>query len=132
MQNVVAVLIILAVMPAFGITHERVRGGNMRKCPYCAEEIQEEAIKCRHCGSSLEDASWSGKRLFRSKIDRKLAGICGGMGVYFSCDPTLIRVAWVLAAFLSGGLAVVAYLVLIFVIPNENPGSRLLGRAVQV
>jgi phage shock protein C len=54
------------------------------------------------------------------------------MGVYFSCDPTLIRVAWVLAAFLSGGLAVVAYLVLIFVIPNENPGSRLVGRAVQV
>jgi phage shock protein C len=42
------------------------------------------------------------------------------MGSYFDCDPTLIRIAWVLAAFLSGGLAVLAYLVLIFVVPNEG------------
>jgi phage shock protein C len=48
------------------------------------------------------------------------------MGKYFGCDPTLIRVAWIVAAFLSGGLAVLAYLVLIFVIPNEvHPSSGL-------
>lgn len=92
----------------------------MRKCPYCAEQIQDDAIRCRHCGSNLANASWSGKRLLRSRLDRKLAGICGGMGSYFDCDPTLIRIAWVLAAFLSGGLAVLAYLVLIFVVPNEG------------
>ncbi len=65
----------------------------MRKCPYCAEEIQDEAIKCRHCGSSLEASAWSEKKLFRSRLDRKLAGICGGMGSYFGCDSTLMRVA---------------------------------------
>jgi phage shock protein C len=41
------------------------------------------------------------------------------MGSYFGFDSTLMRVAWVLAAFLSGGLAILAYLVLIFVVPNE-------------
>jgi len=41
------------------------------------------------------------------------------MGTYFGCDSTLMRVAWVLAAFISGGLAILAYLVLIFVVPNE-------------
>ncbi len=104
----------------------------MQKCPYCAEEIQDEAIKCRHCGSNLDKSSWSGKRLFRSRADRKLAGISGGMGSYLDCDSTLIRVGWVLATFVSGGLAILAYLVLIFIIPNEGKATQGQAHAVQM
>jgi len=46
------------------------------------------------------------------------------MGSYFGCDSTLIRVGCVLAGFLSGGLAILAYLVLIFVVPNEPYPSQ--------
>jgi phage shock protein PspC (stress-responsive transcriptional regulator) len=92
----------------------------MKKCSYCAEEIQDEAIKCRYCGTNLAVSGWSGKRLYRSESDRKLAGISGGLGEYFGCDSTLVRIAWVVAAFLSAGMAVLAYLVLIFIIPKEH------------
>jgi phage shock protein C len=68
----------------------------------------------------LEVPHWPGKRLYRSRHDRKIAGICGGLGEYFNVDPTLVRVAWVIATFLSAGIAILFYLVLIFVIPNED------------
>jgi phage shock protein C len=68
----------------------------------------------------LKGSNWTAKRLYRSRNDRQLAGICGGLGDYFDCDSTLIRVAWVIAIFLSAGLALLAYFVLIFIIPNED------------
>ena len=43
------------------------------------------------------------KKLYRSKTDRRIAGVCGGLGNYFDIDPTIIRLAWVVALFFAGG-----------------------------
>jgi phage shock protein C len=58
------------------------------------------------------------RKLYRSKTDRKVAGICGGLAQYFNLDATLIRVLFVVLAVL-GGSGLVIYLVMWIIVPNE-------------
>jgi phage shock protein C len=65
------------------------------------------------------------RRLYRSRHDRQLAGVAAGMAEYLEVDPTLVRVLWILSAFL-GGFTIVLYIILAFVVPLEpaaGPGS---------
>lgn len=62
------------------------------------------------------------KRLYRSKKDRIIAGVCGGLGEYLGIDPTIVRVIWLLFVFM-GGMGVLAYIICWVVIP-ENPSQK--------
>jgi len=65
------------------------------------------------------------RRLYRSRSERVLTGIAGGIAEYLEVDPTVVRILWVLAAIFSGGLAVLLYIVLAFVIqPNPYQTRR--------
>lgn len=59
-------------------------------------------------------------KLYRSKSDRMISGVCGGMGDYFKIDPSFIRIAWVLATLFSVGIGVLIYILLIFILPEES------------
>jgi phage shock protein PspC (stress-responsive transcriptional regulator) len=60
------------------------------------------------------------KKLYRSRTDRMIGGVCGGLGRYFSMDPTLVRVIAVLLMLLTGVLpGVIAYLVIMLIVPLE-------------
>lgn len=59
------------------------------------------------------------KRLYRSNSERMIKGICGGLAEYFNIDPTIVRLVFVALAF-AGGASLYAYLIGIFVIPNER------------
>ncbi len=58
------------------------------------------------------------KRLYRSRLDRMIGGVCGGLGDYFDIDPTVVRLLFVFGTLL-GGPGVIAYLILLVVVPLE-------------
>ena len=60
------------------------------------------------------------KRLTRSRTERMIAGVCGGIAEYIGIDPTLVRVIWVLIT-LMAGVGALLYLILWVVMPLEQP-----------
>jgi phage shock protein PspC (stress-responsive transcriptional regulator) len=58
-----------------------------------------------------------GKRLQRSRLNRTIAGVCGGIADYYGWDPTLVRVAWIVLTLL-GGSGILLYLVMWLVMPD--------------
>jgi phage shock protein PspC (stress-responsive transcriptional regulator) len=63
------------------------------------------------------------RRLYRSRGDRVIAGVCGGIARYFNVDPVLVRVGAVALVFL-GGAGLLAYIAAVLLIPNEGEGGR--------
>ncbi|HEY4720429.1 MAG TPA: PspC domain-containing protein [Anaerolineae bacterium] len=59
------------------------------------------------------------RRLSRSKTDTMIGGVCGGLGAYFSIDPTLVRLAFVLLA-VFGGSGVLIYFIMWIIVPEEG------------
>lgn len=58
------------------------------------------------------------KRLYRSRDNRMIAGVCAGLAEYVEIDPTIVRLLFVLGLF-AGGATFWAYLVMMLVIPEE-------------
>ncbi len=67
------------------------------------------------------------KRLVRTRDDSVLAGVCGGFGRYFNLDSALVRLLWVFFT-IFGGSGVLAYLVAVFIIPDESTGKDVTPR----
>ena len=59
------------------------------------------------------------KRLIRSRANRNIAGVCGGIAEYYGWDPTVVRVAWIVLTLL-GGSGILLYLILWLVMPDAS------------
>ena len=57
------------------------------------------------------------RRLYKSKQNKMLEGVCGGIGEFFDIDPTLVRLGWVLFCAL-GGSGILAYIIAAIIIPR--------------
>lgn len=96
----------------------------MKKCPYCAEDIQDAAVKCRYCGSSLAQDGLT-TEWYRSREDRMIAGVCGGLARHFGVSVTALRLAFVIfTLFVFWGAIVYAALWVIMPVEAGGDGPR--------
>lgn len=71
------------------------------------------------------------KRLYRSKKERMIAGVCGGLGEYFDVDPVLLRAVFAISAFM-GGMGIVVYILLAIITPEEGRTGEVENDVVGV
>lgn len=63
------------------------------------------------------------KRLYRSKSERSVAGVCGGIAQFFNIDPTLVRILWVIISVFSASVpGLFIYIICALIIPEEPDG----------
>jgi phage shock protein C len=88
-------------------------------CNACGQSIADNARFCSHCGGTV-GSFHTGRRMLRSRTNRKIAGVCAGMGQYLDLDVALIRVLTVLIT-LSVGVVpgLIAYVVAWIIVPEE-------------
>jgi phage shock protein PspC (stress-responsive transcriptional regulator) len=95
----------------------------MKRCPYCAEEIQDQATKCRYCGSMLEGSALS-RTWYRSRRGKMIAGVCAGLAEQFGISVTALRLAAVVLTLLGAGWGIIMYVVLWVIMPYRDTALR--------
>ena len=68
----------------------------------------------------VKSKNLKGKKLFRSRKDRIIAGVCSGIAKYLELDPTVIRLIWAFLTLASFGTGIIAYIIAMIIIPEER------------
>jgi len=93
----------------------------MKRCPFCAEDIQESAVKCRYCGSNLSGRALA-RTWYRSRRGKMIAGVCAGLAEEFGIPVTALRLALVLLT-IGLGWGVILYVVLWVIMPYREDST---------
>ena len=95
-------------------------------CTYCGKGVcPEDAVYidgklyCKKCAKKVLSEKRS-RKLYRSRQNRSICGVCGGLAEYADVDATLVRVVWVLVTLFTGIVpCIIVYFVMCIVVPKE-------------
>jgi len=94
------------------------------------EKVKEESRKAQEEARGEKRTAYTmKKRLTKSKKERMLFGVCGGLGEYFGIDPTFIRLAFAALA-LQGGIGIALYIILAILMPSGE-GYKMISSSGQ-
>jgi len=101
-------------------------------CTHCGVSLGEtEPNFCPTCGQRTQSgtsyARPAQKRLERSLTDKKIGGVCAGLANYLNVDVTLVRLLAVIGLIFSAGMGLIAYIIAMIVIPQEQPRGLEVG-----
>src|SRR5258705_95362 len=104
-------------------------------CTSCGIQISDTDNFCRACGDETpvgretrrqtNSGYGAPRRLYRLTSDKKIAGVCSGLGEYFDVDVTLVRLVVAAGTIFSGGLGLLAYIVAWIIMPCDKRVPRL-------
>ncbi len=97
-----------------------------KRCAVCAMDLREEATKCPYCQAWQPGSG----PMHRGGEGRKLLGVCLALGRQFGVDVALVRVAFVIALAVTGGSALMVYLLLWGFTPPSPMGAAPVQRVV--
>ncbi len=92
-------------------------------CNSCGKTIADDARFCTYCGTPIGQPH-AEKKLIRSRANRKIAGVCAGLGEYLDLDVSLVRILWLFVTLVGGVLPGVVAYVLAWIIVPEEPEIR--------
>ena len=88
-------------------------------CNACGTTISDQSRFCSHCGRAVAHPHCSPK-LMRSRVDRRIGGVCAGLAEHLELDTSLVRVLWVFLTLASGCFpGIIAYVLAWIIIPEE-------------
>jgi len=103
-------------------------------CTRCGFQMEDSDLYCAKCGKptrpDLAPPAQGRRGLSRPVEGKKIAGVCAGFARYMGVDVTLMRVIWLAALFITGGIMGIVYLCAWFVMPRDVEAPAVQAGAV--
>jgi len=92
--------------------------------------IENEIVVATENNESAQQTDETRRMLYRNPTDKRLAGVCGGIGDYLDIDPVLVRLVWILTIFLTGGITLLLYAMMWLMLPIGTQEEGQTEKAV--